>query len=248
MDPTKGTEFQEEITTGRTGALSAYRRVTYGEGGLLGFLVFELLTSLLGPLPGALGIFLRKILYKSIIGRFGSGSVIGRNVTLRHPHKIVIGNHVVIDDTVVLDAKGDADTVIRIGDGAVLTRGTVISCKGGSITIGERANFSHGCIVHANAPVVIGNHCLLAAGCYLVGVANHPFDRIDIPMMTQRSTARGIVLEDDVWLGAKVVVLDGVTVEKGSVVGACSLVNASLPALSIAVGCPARVIKKRDGS
>jgi acetyltransferase-like isoleucine patch superfamily enzyme len=245
MDPGTGTEFQEQITTGRKSAFSAYREVTYGQDRFGGFLLFEILTSLLSPLPGALGLLLRKIFYKPLLGGLGSGSSIGRNVTIRHPHKIFIGKNVVIDDNVVLDAKGGQDSTIRIGDGVVLSRGTVLSCKGGSISIGSKSNFAIGCIVHAGAPVIVGESCLLAAGCYLVGVGNHRFDRTDIPMIAQPSVSQGLTLSNDVWLGAKVVVLDGVTIEQGCVVGACSLVNRSLPPRSIAVGSPARITKQR---
>jgi acetyltransferase-like isoleucine patch superfamily enzyme len=245
MDPGTGTEFQEQITTGRRSALSAYREVTYGQSGFVGFLLFELLTALLSPLPGALGLFLRKIVYRRLVGRLGAGSVVGRNVTIRHPHKIFIGENVVIDDYVVLDAKGGAENVIRIGNGVVLSRSTVLSCKGGSISLGNKTNFAIGCVVHAGGPVTVGESCLLAAGCYLVGVGNHGFERTDIPMMAQPSVSKGLTLADDVWLGAKVVVLDGVTIEQGCVVGACSLVNQSLPSRCIAVGSPARIIRQR---
>lgn len=246
MSSSSGTEFQEQITTGRKSAFSAYRDVTYGQDRFWGFLLFELLTSLLCPLPGAFGLLLRKIFYKRALGRLGSGSVIGRNVTIRHPHKIFVGSNVVIDDDVVLDAKGGQDSAIRIGDGVVLSRDTVLSCKGGSISIGSRSNFAIGCIVHAGAPVKVGESCLLAAGCYLVGVGNHGFERTDIPMMAQPSVSQGLTLSNDVWLGAKVVVLDGVTIEQGCVVGACSMVNRSLPPRSIAVGSPARITGQRE--
>jgi len=245
MKQKTGTEFQEQITTGRGSAIDAYRKVAYGKHDFAGLLVYEFLTSILGPMPGAAGLVLRKVAYRWILGSLGRGSVIGRNVTIRHPHKVRIGSNVVIDDNVVLDAKGSGEEGITLGDGVVLSRGTVLSCKGGSISLDDRANFSIGCLVHAGGPVRVGKHCLLAAGCYLVGVGNHSFDRVDVPMMSQPSISKGLTLEDDVWMGAKVVVLDGVLVGHGSVVGACSLVNKSIPEYSIAVGSPAKVIRKR---
>ncbi len=245
METQIGTEFQEQITSGRHSALEAYRSVVYGKPGLGGLLWYELITGWLGPLTGAIGIILRRLIYRRFLASAGRGLVIGRNVTVRHPHKITIGSNVVIDDDVVLDAKGGDDSFITLHDNVVLSRGTVLSCKGGSITLGESANFAIGCLIHAGAPVRIGKYCLLASGCYLVGVGNHGFENTDIPMMAQPSMAKGLTLEDDVWLGAKVVVLDGVTIGTGSVVGACSLVNKSMDAYSIAVGAPARIIRKR---
>jgi acetyltransferase-like isoleucine patch superfamily enzyme len=245
MSSSSGTRFQEQITAGRTSAFAAYRDVTYGQRHILGFVFYELLTSLFSPVPGALGLLLRKVFFKPLLGALGTGSTIGRNVTIRHPHKIFIGRNVVIDDNVVLDAKGGEESGIRIDDGVVLSRGTVLSCKGGSISIGRKTNFAIRCIVHAGAPVTVGESCLLAAGCYLVGVGNHVFDRTDIPMMAQPTVSKGLSLADDVWLGAKVVVLDGVTIEEGCVVGACSVVTQSLPPRSIAVGSPARITRQR---
>lgn len=239
------TEFQEQITSGRRSALAVYRDIVYGRSSLAGLVAFETLTGLLGSWPGAVGLAARRAAYRRLLGRLGRGSTIGRNVTIRHPHKIHIGSNVVVDDNVVLDAKGGAETGITIGDGVVLSRGVILSCKGGTITIDEKANLAIGCLVHAGGPVHIGKYALLAAYCYLVGVGNHGMERIDIPMMAQPSVSRGLTLEDDVWLGAQVVVLDGVTIGRGSVVGACSMVAKDLPPFSVAVGAPARIVRSR---
>jgi len=239
------TEFQKEITGDRGSALDAYRRVAYGKPGLFGLMWFECVTSMLGPCPGAMGMILRRIFYRHFFEKLGRGVVIGRNVTIRHPHKITVGDNVVVDEGSVLDAKGPESTRIRIGDNVVLSRNSVLSCKGGSISVGESTNFAIGCIVHAAGDVILGKYCLLAAGCYLVGVGNHGFERTDIPMMIQESKSVGITIEDDVWLGAKVVVLDGVHIEQGSIIGACSMVNKPIPPFTVAVGIPARAIKSR---
>ncbi len=240
-----GTEFQAQITSARRSPLAVYRDVVYGRASWAGFVAFDAFTSFLGPMRGAVAYALRRLAYRRFLGSLGAGSSIGCDVVLRHPHKIRIGCNVVIDDGVILDAKGGPETGITIGDGVVLSRGVILSCKGGSITIGDKANLAIGCLVHAGGPVSIGRYALLAARCYLVGVGNHGTGRLDVPMMAQPVVSKGLVLEEDVWLGAHVVVLDGVTVGKGSVVGACSLVTKDLPPYSVAVGAPARVIRTR---
>jgi len=245
MDQEIATEFQEQITSGRRSALAVYRDVVYGKPSLAGLALFEILTGLVGPMPGALGLALRRVVYRRLLGSLGRGSTIGRDVTIRHPHKIRIGSNVVIDDGVVLDAKGGPGTGITIGDGVVLSRGVILSCKGSTITLGEKVNMSIGCLVHAAGPVRLGRYCILAARCYLVGVGNHGMDRLDIPMMAQPTASKGLTMEDDVWLGAHVVVLDGITIGTGSVVGACSMVAKDLPAHSVAVGAPARIVRTR---
>ncbi|MCU0611073.1 MAG: acyltransferase [Candidatus Eisenbacteria bacterium] len=245
MDQEIATEFQEQITSGRRSALSVYRDVVYGRPSLAGLVLFEMLTGILGPMPGALGLAMRRVAYRRLLGSLGRGSTIGRDVVIRHPHKIHIGSNVVIDDGVVLDAKGGPETGITLGDGVVLSRGTILSCKGSTITVHDKANFAIGCLVHAGGPVTIGRYALLAAHCYLIGVGNHGMDRLDIPMMAQPVASKGLTLEDDVWLGAQVVVLDGITIGTGSVVGACSMVAKDLPPYSVAVGAPARIVRTR---
>lgn len=74
---------------------------------------------------------------------------------------------------------------------------------------------------------------------------NHRFDRIDIPIRNQGTTQIRITIEDDCWIGGGTVFLDGVTVGTGSVIGANSLVNKDIEPYSVAVGNPAKVIKKR---
>ncbi|MBW4645979.1 MAG: acyltransferase [Goleter apudmare HA4340-LM2] len=74
---------------------------------------------------------------------------------------------------------------------------------------------------------------------------NHNFADPTIPMSKQGVSRKGIVIEDDCWLGHGVTVLDGVTIGKGSVIGAGAVVNKDIPPFSVAVGIPARVIKSR---
>jgi acetyltransferase-like isoleucine patch superfamily enzyme len=86
---------------------------------------------------------------------------------------------------------------------------------------------------------------LLAANCY-IGGAQHRYDRLDLPIMRQGYDSRGgVVIEDDVWLGAGVMILDGVRVGTGCVVGAGSVVTKELPPFSVAVGVPARIVANR---
>ena len=69
----------------------------------------------------------------------------GVNVTLRHPHKIHIGDNVVIDDHCCLDAKGTDNRGITIGNGVFVGRNTILSCKNGDIVIEDRANLGFNC-------------------------------------------------------------------------------------------------------
>ena len=102
----------------------------------------------------------------------------------------------------------------------------------------------HRCLLYGTGDIRIGRDVLLANDVQLI-CGNHTFARRDLPIRAQPAIERPIVIEDDVWLGASVIVLGGVTVGKGSVVGAGAVVTHSIPPYSIARGVPAKVVGTR---
>ncbi len=80
----------------------------------------------------------------------------------------------------------------------------------------------------------------MAAYTYLVG-GDHLFDRVDIPVLEQGRTARGIDVDDHVWLGTHVVVTDGSRIGRDAIIGAGAVVVGEIPPFAIATGIPARV-------
>jgi acetyltransferase-like isoleucine patch superfamily enzyme len=91
--------------------------------------------------------------------------------------------------------------------------------------------------------VEIGDHCMLANGCFVTD-SNHRFDDPELPVPWQGFTSRGPTrIEDNVWCGAGVVVTSGVTIGRRSVIGANSVVTSDIPAYSIAAGAPAKVLR-----
>lgn len=239
------TIFQAKVTDERKSALQKYQETVLGKSGF-GFLIkFELILLLCSWVPGALGFFLRKMFYPSLFEEIGRGVVFGRNVVLRHPHKIKLGNNVLIDDDCVLDAKGCAGPDFVIGDNVILSRGCLLSAKYGPISIGDNTNFGANCLVYAAKEVTIGRDTLLAAQCY-VGGAMYQFDDPNVPPIQQGAYANGVSIGNGCWLGAGVKVIDGVTVGDGVILGTGAVVNKDIPALSVAVGVPAKVIKTRE--
>src|SRR5688572_28968540 len=102
-------DVPREIFDRTRSAREKYQALMVGRQGWGALLRYEFVTSLAGRLPGALGLFLRSRLYPGLFARCGRNVFFGTDVVLRHPHKIAIGNDVVIDDGCVLDAKGTSN-------------------------------------------------------------------------------------------------------------------------------------------
>ena len=231
----------------RTGsALSKYQDLIVGSRSFGRLVLYEAVV-LFTWAPGALGLLLRKVAFRLLLGSVGRNVTFGQGVVLRHPHKIRIGDDVVIDDLVLLDAKGTTNTGITIGNGVFLGRGSILSCKNGDIELGDHVNLGFHCEIFSGSRVTVGHHGLFAAQAYLVG-GGHDFDRPDVPVIDQARTSKGITLQENVWLGTGAKVLDGVKIGKNVVVGANAVVNEDLPDGAIAAGVPARVLRTRDGS
>ena len=240
-------KVQEQLfATGASGARK-YADLVIGRPGLWALVKYECVMLASAWVPGALGLVLRKRLYPRLLGRCGRGVVFGVNVTLRHPHKITIGDDVVIDDNCLLDAKGSSNQGIAIGNRVFIGRNTILSCKNGDIELADGANIGFNCEIFSASRVSIGSRSLLAAYCYLVG-GDHDFSQPDLAVLDQQRISKGIALGEGTWLGAGVKVLDGVEIQAHAVVGAGAVVRTDIPAYGIAVGLPARVIGFRAGA
>ena len=240
------TDIQREFGANRS-RRQRYADLVVGRPGLWALVRYETVLLLSSWVPGALGLFLRSKLYPLILGRVGKNVAFGCNIILRHPHKIEIDDNVVIDDQCCLDAKGTTNHGISIRRGAFVGRNTILSCKNGDILLDEDANIGFNVEVFSAARVRIGRKVLIAAYTYLVG-GDHRYDRVDVPVLDQERTARGIEVGDNAWLGAHVVVSDGVQIGRDAIVGAGAVVTADVPEFHVAAGVPARVIRDRRTS
>jgi len=237
---------QKRLMNEKKGIFSKYKDFYLGKVSFWYFIKYELIFLFLSWMPGALGLFLRKIFYPMLIKEVGKGVVFGKNMMIRHPKKIKIGNNVVLDDNVVLDAKGDENNGIIIGNNVLIGRNTLLSCKQGDIKINDFTNIGPNCYLVSETSLNLGKYVFVAGNSFMVAGGNHSYEDKKTPMMFQPSISKGgINIEDDVWIAASVNIIDGVKIGKGSIIGAASLVNKKIPAFSIAVGVPAKVIKER---
>ncbi len=235
--------IQEALAAPRS-PLAKYQDLVVGSRSFGRLILHELVITLTSWVPGALGLLLRKLAYPWLLGACGRNVVFGQGVLLRHPGKIRLGSDVVVDDNVVLDAKGTTNAGIKVGNHVFLGRGTILSCKDGDIVLGDHVNIGFYSEVFSGSSVVVGPYGLFAAYTYLVG-GGHDFDRPDLPVIEQKRSSRGIALGANVWLGTGVKVLDGVRIGRDVVVGANAVVADDLPDGAVAVGVPARVVRTR---
>jgi acetyltransferase-like isoleucine patch superfamily enzyme len=241
MAPREIPRAQDQLFRSGGGAGAKYRALIVGRPGLGALVKYELIVLVAQCVPGALGLALRKALYPSLLGACGRNVVFGQNVVLRHPHKIRIGDNVVIDDNCLLDAKGDANTGITIGSGVFVGRNTILSCKNGDITLEDGANVGFNCEIFSASRVTIGRDTLVAAYAYLVGGDHDAADR-GRGVLEQSRCSAGIRVGVGAWIGAGAAILDGVDVGDRAIVGAGAVVRADVPAGRTAVGVPARVL------
>jgi acetyltransferase-like isoleucine patch superfamily enzyme len=153
-------------------------------------------------------------------GAFARWPVHGNVLEALRQGRLEIGVHTLLEPGVWLTAPGDAR--IRIGKGSFLNLGVMVAS----------ANL-----------VEIGDHCMLANGCFVTD-ASHRFDDPLRPVPWLGFTSKGPTrIGDNVWCGAHVIVTTGVTVGERCVVGANSVVTRDIPPFSIAAGAPAKVLR-----
>jgi acetyltransferase-like isoleucine patch superfamily enzyme len=225
-----------------------YKRITVGRGGILFLFAYELITTLFGFIPGLLGYGFRRLFYGLLLHKKTKKPLIGVNVTLRCPQKILLEDDVYIEGHVSLLASpgDDKDHTIKLGKGSYVRSYSILNSghPNGFIEIGEDSAIGHGVQIHGLGGVTIGNNVLIAGQSFIVALS-HKYDDTDKYISEQGFSAKGITIEDDVWIGANVKVIDGVTIKKGSIIGAGSFVNKDIDEYCIAAGSPCRVIRKR---
>ncbi|HMC75774.1 MAG TPA: acyltransferase [Vicinamibacterales bacterium] len=236
---------QDQLFSGEQSARQRYSALVVGRDGWGALLHYEMVQLLSQNVPGALGLALRKTFFPSLLGACGRNVIFGQNVVLRHPHKIRIGDNVVIDDNCLVDAKGDGNRGITIGSGVFVGRNTILSCKGGDIEIAAGANIGFNCEIFSASRVTIGRDTLLAAYCYVIG-GDHDFGDPAAAVLAQGRRSAGVAIGDGAWLGAGAKILDGVTIGDRAIVGAGAVVREAVPSGAIAVGIPARVVGQRE--
>lgn len=182
------------------------------------------------------------------LGKSHGTLFVGRGVSLRHPQMIVAGRSVIIEEYVNIDALSQQG--ITLGDNVTIAKFTTIQCTGViralgvGLTIGNNSAVGAYSFLGAQGGIVIGNDVIMGPRVSF-HAENHRYDDPDVPIRLQGETRRGIVVEDDCWIGAGAIILDGVHIGRGAVIAAGSVVTKDVPPGVIVGGSPARVLKER---
>ena len=201
-------------------------------------------TGLLGWVPTVVGIGLRAIAYRIILKMEGLAAI-ERGVRLRFASLIRLGRGVYLDEGVYLHACPGG---IEVGDKTMIMHHAVLhvyNFRGlprAGIRIGRDSLIGEFNVLRGQGGIQIGDRVYTSPLVQMVAV-NHRFSDPTRPFVEQGITAQGIIIEDDVWIGAGAIVVDGVHIGCGAVVAAGAVVTRDVPPHTVVAGVPARVVR-----
>ena len=209
------------------------------------YLLEQLLFVMAGWVPTLVGIGIRAMLYRLILSMDGVAAIENK-VRLRFADNIHLGRNVYLDQGVYLHA---CPSGIVIGENTFVMHGAVLHVYNfrdlphAFIRIGRDSLIGELNVLRGQGGITIGDRVYTAPLVQILAV-NHVYVDPDRPFIEQGITAEGIVVEDDVWIGAGAIITDGVTVGQGAVVAAGSVVTQDVPTHTVVGGVSARVLKR----
>lgn len=148
----------------------------------------------------------------------------------------------VIEPTALISLSGG---VVSVGRGSFIDHGVVIRAFGGNVYVGDNTYINAYSVLIGGGNITIGNNTLIASSTIMVA-SNHVFSNKNELIHYQGLSTEGIVIGNDVWIGAGARILDGVIIGNGAVIGAGAVVTKDVPDYAVVVGIPARQISSRS--
>ena len=208
------------------------------------YILEQTLLALVGWIPSIVGIGLRAVLY-GLIMKMDGLAAIEEGVRLRFASHVRLGKGVYLDQGVYLHACPNG---IEIGDGTLIMHHAELhvynfrNMPHSGIWVGRNSLIGEYNVIRGQGGVTIGDRVYFAPLVQVLAV-NHVYEDPDRPFIEQGITAQGIVIEDDVWVGAGAIITDGVRVGHGAVIGAGAVVTRDVPPHTVVAGVPARVVR-----
>ncbi|MEC4819777.1 MAG: acyltransferase [Scytonema sp. PMC 1069.18] len=182
--------------------------------------------------------------YKRQLGNYGNGCILGDKILLKSKlNQLFLDSNVIIEDYATLECGLDS-SAIYIGENSVIRHFVILKSIHGKIKVGNNCSINPYATLFGFGDLIIGDWVRIATHV-VINPANHLFDDVNTLIDHQPLTNRGVIIEDDVWIGAGAVILDGCKIGKGSVIGAGAVVTKSVDPYSVVVGVPGRTIRKR---
>lgn len=175
--------------------------------------------------------------------------LIGKSVSIRYATHLVAGKDLIIEDNVELNClstKGiHLGHRVTIGKHAIIRPSNIYGgAIGEGLKMGNNSNIGPFAYIGCSGYIEIGDNVMISPRVSIYA-ENHDFDDPNIIMKEQGVTKQFVKIEDDCWIAANSIILAGVTIGKGSIIAAGSVVTKDIPPYSIAAGVPAVVIKSR---
>ncbi|MCA9934924.1 MAG: acyltransferase [Anaerolineales bacterium] len=202
----------------------------------------------IGWIPTVIGLGVRGVFYRFLLQMDG-WVAIEKNVRLRFASNICLGHGTYLDEGVYLHACPQG---IEIGNNTIVMHGAILHVYNfrqmphSGIKIGSDSLIGEYTVIRGQGGVTIGDRVYTSPFTQIIAV-NHVFADPQRPFVEQGITAQGIVIEDDVWIGASAVITDGVHIGQGAVIGAGAVVTKDVLPYTVVGGVPAKPIKQITG-
>ncbi|NUM44775.1 MAG: acyltransferase [Anaerolineales bacterium] len=208
------------------------------------YILEQTLYLLIGWIPTIIGVGIRAIFYRLILKMNGLAAI-ENGVRLRFANYIHLAQGVYLDQGTYLHACPNG---IEIGKGSIVMHGAVLhvynfrNMPHSGIKIGQDSLVGEYTVIRGQGGITIGDRVYTSPFTQIIAV-NHIFDDPARPFIEQGITAKGIVIEDDVWIGASAIITDGVRIGKGAVIAAGAVVTSDVAPHTVVAGVPGRVIR-----
>lgn len=193
--------------------------------------------------------FIRGLVVRIFIKKVKGFLFVGRNVKITHGNHIICGKYVKFED--YTEIHGLCSEGIIFGNYVTISRGVMIRPSsyygkdlGKGLIMGNNSSIGPYGYIGCSGKIVIGNNVMFGPKCSLFA-ENHVFSNKDMVIKEQGVKQSGIIVEDDCWIGSNVIILDGVTIGKGSVIGAGAIISKNIPPNSIVIDRKDKFIRKR---
>lgn len=194
--------------------------------------------------------FIRGCWHRLFFGGSKGLVLVGRQASVRYAHQLIAGKDLIIEDNAEINCLSEQNIVlgnrVTIGKHAIIRPSNIYGgAIGAGLKVGDHSNIGPFAYIGCSGFISIGNNVMISPRVSIYA-ENHVFDNPEILMKEQGVTQAPVIIEDDCWIASNSIILAGVTIGKGSVIAAGSVVTKDIPPYSVAAGVPAKVIKQRN--